>query len=554
MHWRTSYFIPPAAALIMMILLYFSFGFFFESYETILSALFHADIANPPYDDWPSPGHFMIAPFLGFLGQLLPNVPVYGLWLCFLNFLWLIALVRLWQVVFKEHLQSFNLFSILSLLLMFLLLSESVIYLSITRASILLCSVTMLLHYYDGGPSRKRKVAYFSLYILGAITRLHAVIFVMLILTVFFLIQREPFKNILLKFYPHVLIIGLFFTVYYVDILTTNNLGKTIEWKYEYAIVDKQSFYPIGDMKTKSDTAKYYAITQFFLTDSLNINKEILSNVVKTKAYFTALFSYDRVSEITPLLKEIWQRYWGTICALFLIMVLAASAAARKIKVLTRAVPLIVAFVILILALTIAVNMFDRLFSPLLALLFLCCLIICLPKKKLVGKKQTIWLVLIIGIAATFSVFEVRHLEQISRAELAREDSQKVIHDGLAQVGAANTVMAYNIHEDFFTNNPFKRTGNGFYNQVIFPDIVFFTYYKFGQQRLIDKYGFSPLDYKGTYKFLKDNQHDLIIFTYRGKTQLLTYYFRSVYGYNVTFKEVNQSYFQPPFSLFRVVI
>lgn len=72
-------------------------------------------------------------------------------------------------------------------------------------------------------------------------------------------------------------------------------------------------------------------------------------------------------------------------------------------------------------------------------------------------------------------------------------------------------VLGYN--DRLFTKNPFQRLPTAVYGHVFFTDFGFLTYFDFAQKRVIDRCGFSPLDYPAYCTYILDHREDILFYS-----------------------------------------
>ena len=92
-----------------------------------------------------------------------------------------------------------------------------------------------------------------------------------------------------------------------------------------------------------------------------------------------------------------------------------------------------------------------------------------------------------------------------------------------------------------YTRDPFRRENHHVYEKLVLPDLDYLIYKRFAQTRMLRKYGFSPLDFKGFYQFLMEHKEDIVVVAHEDRVRLYEYYYKAVYGYPLCLNEVSAS-------------
>jgi len=523
-----------------MVLVYLTMGFYFGSYEDYFAAIVHGDLADPPYDLWRHDIHFLIFPYLARVAAWLPYVPVYGLWLALLNFIWLACMVWLWLIVFEERLRAQRWqvvvpFTVFSILLLFFSGFNSIRSFHSDRISILLTGMAVLLLFYDKKAGKVEYVVYFLVFMLGALTRIHTSFATLGMLLIFFVVEGSAVKSIARKFAPHVVLLGIFLGIYHYYGFTSH-AAKLVETVYDYAIVDQQSLRPLSDMKTGADSAKYMAVTEYMISDSANLTPQFLARVVDLSIHSTSWLNPFQFLDQLPTFSYFFYKYWRGFALLFIILIIAARLDGRK-DFWIRAMVMLVLFGLLIIYTTTAFNMFDRIFSPLRSVLIISILLYCLPV-IIASPRAPRYFISFSLIALVFIAMKMPSRLEKNRQNQNREKYFESVILEIGRLQKIRTIMVVPASPPL-TLNPFRREFHDIYAKMVFPDLDYLIYRNFAQARMIRDHGFSPLNFEEFYQFLmRENEH-LMILTSDKRVQLYEYYFKEVYGYRLKMEEVD---------------
>ena len=527
-------FIVLFAAISYMVLIYLIYGYYFEDFEKIASSIANVLLIDPPLDPFPSNNHMFTTQMFGFISSVFPTFPTYGVWLCLLNFFWITGIISLLtnQSIFNAQ----SIFFSTPLLLIFF--NSSIVHLSSTRSSILISGTAILLSYYNTSNSSWKRYAYFIMFLIGLITRIHTAAMILLLLLAFFYLQSYDLKSLTRKYLGYILMTIFLMCFFHIDRLTTNHQGKIIENKFEYAIWLKESFCPLSEMKTKKDSAIYSAIQNFFLTDSSSISVSTLYKIVKPERHFTDLFNTNQYYDVVSKCSEMF--LLNKFTAIFIIVIILFSLIVNR-KVFFTISVLMLLFSLLMFFLTLTVgNMYERVFTPMFSILSFGCLILLLNTE-------------------TFKQFHMRHIvltylfilpaiiidaKSLNEYSVEQEKNEVLYKKTISQVRdftQTNIVVAIYPIEFLFSQKPFTKVERSTYDKVLLTDFLYLSYFNTFKKRWLVRYGFSPLDFRKLFDFFASNKDKIIVLSNEERNHLYQNYFDAVYGSKISFEKLEDS-------------
>ncbi len=518
-------------SLVITSALYAVWGIFLADFAPMYSSFYYGLACSRPYEMRFTDMSFLIIPVFCKASELAPEIPVYGIFLCLMNVIWLAGIIRLSFIFFSK---TGRIWQFLFLLAILGILGDSIVHINHERTAFLMTATGLLLYEHDEKRGRFNIAIYFTIYLAGVLLRMHAASIVFALLALHNYLNGQPIKHLVKKYSAHIIALSLCLGIYHYDKITDTHLGKSIELKYEWAITDKNSLVPISEMKTYKDSVKHIAVSQFLLTDTANINELFLSRVVLVNEYFSDFFSLKAWEMSLVNTVSIYREFLETVFLLYLIIII--TLVAKFHHILFRHLLIVhILYWLIILFLGVTVNLQERFLSPMLAILCVISFMWCLPVLAGNSHPKLIWPVaagacLSLGIslfninssAIKYKENEARHEELIQKIET---------------YGKANTVIIMGAVELLFSNNPFKRVRPAAYSNTLFPDLLWYTHYNFGQKKVIDRYGFSPLNYRAFCSFLKENYQTVVVLSEfaddkNSRIALYQKYLGAIYGFH----------------------
>lgn len=492
-------------SLVITSALYAAWGIFLADFAPLYSSFYYGLSCSRPYEMRLTDMSFLIIPIFCKASELAPEIPVYGIFLCLMNLIWLAGIIRLSSIFFSKTGRNWQ---ILFLLTMLGILGDSIVHINHERTAFLMTATGLLLYEHDERRGWLNIAIYFTIYLAGVLLRMHAASIVFALLALHNYLNGQSLRRLIKRYAAHILVLFLCLGVYHYDKIAEPHLGKSIELKYEWAITDKNSLIPISEMKTNEDSVKYLAVSQFLLTDTANINETFLSRVVVLDEYFSDFFS----------LKE-WRRslintvstmavFSGTLLLLYLIIIITLIAKFNY-GLLRHLLIAHVFYWFIILFLGVTVELQERFLSPMLAILCMLSFMRCLP--VLAGNKNPKWIWLMTAGALLSLGASLYYINGSAMRYKENEAKHEELIQRIEKYGETNTVIILGAVEFLFSNNPFKRVRQSAYSNTLFPDLLWYTHYNFGQKKVIDRYGFSPLNYKAFCSFLKENYQMIVV-------------------------------------------
>lgn len=516
--------------------LYAFLGFYYEDNQNIVASIVYGELGVPPSDQWINDFDFLLLPLFGWISAALPSFPLYGIWMVFQLLLWLLGLLYFTYRHLREK-QQLPLTAILltGLLILFLTL-DSIINQHCVRNSLLLCYTGLLYLFYEEQPTRKIRLFSLLLFTVGLLTRLHTA---GILLFYFLLLQllTHPRKLAAFKKYiPHLALSCLALGIYHLNGALTTNQGKIIESKYEWALFDKGSLYPLATMQTHKDSAKYQALKELVISDSAEMTPAFLARTIDLRYEFSGFLSAENLQNSGKELQRAFSQHLLAVAIALVLFLLWLAQSKRNPETYKQTALLLLLYfgILSTLLLNLVSDLKDRLFAPLTAMVVVHLALLYLPG-IVTEYRRRVQLFLLMALTAllarefkltcnTCKVLHETEQEIRSNQQLLLSYSQPY-----RLLGTINTNLP--ISRDLFfrnTQSPFERLG--------YIDAVYMVYYNYMKLKFIHLFGFSPLNYKAFLQSIPSNP-DYRLYASKGRMEVLQRYFREVYNTPVVFEE-----------------
>jgi hypothetical protein len=522
--WLKSFVI----ASVLFVFCWISFGMYFEDNEAIVAAINYGVLGTVSNEQFFSNYHAFLLPVLYKLSMMLPEVPVYGIFKMSFVILINTVLIRIGLSEITMLPQSVRIYAtVVLILLCFILVSDSQLHLHCIRHSIMLSFAALLLNYQSVKLYGKTSLTAVAIFFIAVNTRSHSSAIMLACFGLFLLLSGMPFTKVIKHYWVMAFIAFAFLAVYHVYGKLTNNMGKYIEAHYEYALIEKPSLYPLSDMKTSKDSAKYEAVKQFFLSDSIqltipffnrvaNINYEQTPIFVKEKW----LFAFDELKrqsiQVLPMLS-----LFAIIALLCLYQPIRKNSSKKAVSILFSAM-----LVLLSLLLILVNDMKPRFFSSFSAMILFSILMFQLPLFfKISSRRSQIGLFALLAIV---SYYQFLHLFNQSKIELEKEVKTKIAMEELHQITTKQPVLMFMGSEIPFSGNPFYASSPKLYPKLASFDGGYLVYFSYGRNRFMDVFGVSPVNFPQIINVLK-TRSDVVYYIDKSRMDVINNYFKTIY-------------------------
>jgi hypothetical protein len=335
------------------------------------------------------------------------------------------------------------------------------------------------------------------------------------------------FLKILKHYWAMALIALAFVAVYQVYGKLTNNMGKYIEAHYEYALIEKPSLYPLSNMKTAKDSAKYEAVKHFFLSDSIQLTIPFFNRVANTNYEKTPIFVKEKWFFAFDELKRQSKEVLPMLSLLFIIFLLFTNQHIRSNSIKKTLFLLLSAMLVLFSLLIILVNdMKPRFFSPFCAMVLFSILMFQLPLFfKISSRKAQIGLFTLLSIIC---LFQFLRLFNLAKVEHSKEIETKIAMAKLHEITARQPVLIFMGSDIPFSANPFDVSNKQLYPKMASFDCGYLVYFSYAMNRFKELFGVSPVNFPQIIKVLQTRQ-DVVYYIDKERMDVINNYFKTVY-------------------------
>jgi hypothetical protein len=472
-------------------LVYAVFGLYFEDSEKFAAAILYGNIASPPAQGWFMDNWLFHVPIIVFLSNFFQSIPVLGIWQLIVHLLFLSLWFHLVIRMFSRVISRPFFLLVTSYLLVIAVVGTSLIYFYNLRDAILLTSVSLLayLDYYLQDDKKSTPLVF--LFLLGCLMRVTGGILVLFAISFLFLLHFHDFKKIVHLLKWHWLLAIACFVLVKGYHLIENNPGMKIEQGYEYALQDRGAILPLAVMKTAEDTMRYRAVTEYFLvSDSAQINVNFIARVVDNSKYLSFGITRDDFAHLLKKSFPIVKNNAPVIFLFYLLLFIAGYNSKGETIFTVIFFNLFCWLIILVIGMKLAI--YNYFLAPWLTLAFGCSLyFLSMHKSFNFGQKTGAFMVLVMLLG-----YETKSDIEISFQE---KEYNKMAFTYLRKINSLSQdsiPVLWDFEQLYLPTELFSRKEAGVLKNCIFQNTFFLAYYRFGQERCLQKFGFSPLDWK----------------------------------------------------------
>jgi hypothetical protein len=513
---------------VMLIAVYYCFGINWEETMVCYASSIYGGMTGVPYEAWMAVSEFFIFhfPVFGYLSGLLPTVPTLGIWLLFLQVLWVALWIYLLLEVLSKPVPSLLVRLIVIALLIIAVCGTSFAYIYPSRLSILLVSGSVLAFYALFKKDSSRSTILVIAFFIGTCVRLSMSSATLLVLTGAILLEQQTIKKTLKILWVHwVIVLGLLCLSATYRYYTANKALDTEEF-YEITLTKKSAIVPLCDMKTEKDSVKYRALMDFFLiNDTAQMNLAFIEKVVdKENSSLNGFIAPVDLSTIKRRLNPILQDYASEILLGYLLILILGISRLPKRSIPAISIHVLGWFVILLSSFK-QIN--DRFLVPWISMLMLTSIYFLINEVEKFKKIEQ-WLVITFLLIGSF--FTYLYLVRVSDEEFDNNNKAVVCLHQLQQLTLHRIPIIWNYDGKYSLSGVLARNEMNVLHDCLFQIMPQFLYYHFGQERYIKKLGFSPLDWKNMGITLIRNRDNVCFVMDENLAQFLGVYYKAIYG------------------------
>lgn len=352
-------------------------------------------------------------------------------------------------------------------------------------------------------------------------------------------------KNLKAGFFSYALFgtfLCLFFGFFFLKIQYSEDYYYQTEPDVEYEIVDRRNVVPISQMKTAEDSAKYMAVTQYWmLGDVEKTNPEFIRSVIdKPPGFFSRFLFFLRPSPSAHkqfvnidawfgLLKVNWKS--SALYGLLVILIFIGSGWRRAL-----AVSFFFMVSTLLLSFSFSINGYNRIVEPLLALIGCVGVFLLFAGSSFAASKK------ILSLGAVLSVLSLLYLGNELYA--AKQRSSQLAVWEAARKQQVDTVMAdptrqyvvVLLEQAAFNTSDALQVFEGFNGKkMILPELVQCSANAGFLQKTTQMTGCPGTDFLCRIKFIKERASETIIIGTKERVEFYDYYMKAVYGFETDF-------------------
>lgn len=513
------------ASLFFISVFYFVFGIYWEESMKIISAIIYGSISAPPYQAWFEESFLFQPPVFAFLSAHIRGIPVLGLWHFSLIVFYTSAFLHLSVRLLNRSVPHRPVFvALCSLLMTSAFISTSLIYTHLAREAILIISMSLLLFFDYYQADKKKTAALIVTFFIGCLMRASLGLFVLVAVSLLAFLYTRNLKKTILLFRLHWLVAMVCFSIVLGYKFYSGNPAVVIEQTYEYALMDRGAIVPVSTMKSVGDSIRYEALTGYFLiSDSAQISLDFIKQVVDKNKFLKFGVTDDDWSHLLGLL-PLFKGKSIDIILFYLMLVIAVYGKKRAMFNLF----LFHAFCwMVVVGLSMKISMYERFLLPWLAMMFISSLLILSFEHSIFTRRQKYSLLLILLFTSFGSL---NQMNAISKEEKSYNQKALIYLNKIGAVSATQTPFIWDYTQVCFPSEIFARRELKAFEKSMYQTCFFTPYYRFGQERCLKKFGFSPLDWRSMGVTLKKRKEEVCFIMGDEMAEFLPRYYKIIYN------------------------
>jgi hypothetical protein len=503
-------------------------GMYLDDNEAIVAAINYGVLGEVSNEQYWSDYHTFLLPLLYKLSSALPYIPVFGLWKMSFVVLINVLVIRIGLGELKgldKHSRIVG-FVILPLVCL-IIVADNQLHLHCIRHSVMLSFLAFLLNYQKIREQGKTSITAIFIFFIAANTRSHSSALMLGCFTVFLFFSGTPILRIVRHYSAMLLIVLGFLGAYQIYGKYTPNMGKYIEAHYEYALIEKQSLFPLSHMKTARDSAKYLAISNFFITDSAELTIPFFDRVANIKYEQEEIFTQQRFLAAIEELKVKNRSVFPLLVLMFLPLLGWTNKNVRRAGTAKTITLIIVSSIVIFSLLLILVDdMKLRFYSPFVSVIAFSIIIFHLSAfLKYSGPwRKYISIILLL----TITIWQFWNLRNEASFLAAKEcQTQKQISHFHAFT-SKHPVLMFMGSDIPFSTNPFYRSSTALYPKLASFDGGYLIYFSYARGRFEKLFGVSPIDFPAVINMLR-SRDDIVFYIAKERLDIINQYFQVVY-------------------------
>lgn len=518
-----------ALAIILTILL--TLGIYYQSSEKLMAAMFYGQISNPPTTLWLMENWMFQLPIISFLSTKFNTVSIFGYWHISLITIATALWIHLLYQVFYPIIYNIVLRTILVILLAIGIAGTSMVHVYYVRDAILIASSSMFLYFFYYSTKERVHFLFLIPFLYACTIRVSVVLLVVGLISITLLVHTRQLRKtfVLLKYFWAVSASIFLIAECYRAI--TSNPAMKIEARIEYAIYDRGALKHKTEMKTKSDSIRYVALSNYCLImDSSKISLQYVKKFIDPKKYGNYWISKDDIAHFInnsfPLILEN-----KTYILLFYLMLLSILYKKPKHTAYTIILFNLTAWFIVFL-IGCKLRVYPYFFEPWLSVIVGGSLYF-----SMVGIKSisSINKTLLIFISVVLAYIQITKMEKTANEEKLYNITAYSYLNKIKNLAHHQTPLLWTSDESYLPSDLFARGDTEPLKYCLYMNWSYFFYFEWTRERFMQRLGFNPLDWKQMSKSIVNQKSKICIITSPEFASFLAEYLNVLYSANISF-------------------
>jgi hypothetical protein len=385
-------------------------------------------------------------------------------------------------------------------------------------------SLLLFFDYYQS--DNKKPAALIFAFLIGCLMRVSLGLFVLVAVSLLVFMHTRDLRKTVLLFRFHWLVALMCFSIVLAYKFNSDNPAVVIEQNYEYALMDRGAVVPLSAMKSAGDSIRYEALTQYFLiSDSAQINLGFIKQVVDDKRFLKFGISSDDWDHLLESLLPFLKTKGVNILLMYLLLGIIVGGRKRAWFNLL----LFHAFCwMVVVGLSMKISMYERFMLPWLAMMLIGSLLVISFEAGIFLYRMQRYSILLILLFTTSETLNQMHTASIE--EKKYDDKAQSYLKKIGAASVAQTPFIWDYTQVCFPSGVFARNELKVFEKSIYETSFFTPYFRFGQERCLEKFGFSPLDWRSMGQVLTKRKAEVCFIMSDKMAEFLPRYFKSIYN------------------------
>lgn len=495
--------------------------------------MFYGQISNPPTTLWMMENWMFQLPLISFLSTKYSTVSVFGYWhlslILLATTLWIHLLFRILSPLIHNTILK----TILVLCLVIGIAGSSIVHVYYVRDAILIGASCMFLYYTYYSPNSSKHLLLLIPFFYACTIRVSVVLLVVGLISITVLAHTQQLRKTIDLFKYFWMISFSIFLIAECYRGFTSNPAMKMEARIEYAIYDREALIQDTTMKTKSDSLRYTALSNYFLImDSSKLSLPFITKFIDGSKYGNFWISKDDIQHFIHKSGSIILEHKTSIIAFYLFLFLMLFASSRSTLFTLVTFNITAWLIVFLIGCKFRVNPYF--FDPWLAVIFggnLFLFTINTPSISMFHKT------IFVTLAGILALTKLAQMNNTAIEQKQYNASAYIYLEKIDTLTQHQIPLLWTSDESYLPTDLFARKKTEVLKKCLFMNWSYFFYFEWTRERFIHRLGFSPLDWAQMTKCLVNQKNKVCFVMPLPFSRFLTSYFNVMYHTNIYFDQ-----------------